>query len=546
MTCRFLVLLLAAEILGYGSCAKASEVNVPVDLPTRCESLQTEDFSDTPDAPTQLTSSSVVPMQAALPAHCQVSGYIAPNVGIKLGLPFRWNGKFMEIGCAGHCGILDDVFFARGCRDALRRGYACVISDSGHKGRPKDGLWGAGDLQAKIDWGYRAAHVTALAGKAIVKRFYTEDAAKSYFMGCSTGGRQALQEAQRFPSDFNGIVAGGPPVKLSTVYLTFGWGIRATHTNSGKPLLSNDELKLLADAATAKCDLDDGVKDGVIGDPLHCPFDPAELACVSGRSKRCLTPEQIEAAKKVYAGPMTSAGTMLSRGGPLPGSEYVPWLGEQTDWSSAYVGLGGKPSQYEAQIRDGFRFLFFFPEPGASWDFPQLDFDRDYLRLKVMDPIYGSSDPDLREFKSAGGKMIIYQGLNDISVLPRSTIDYYDTVERTMGGRTATQSFVRLFLLPGVGHCEGGPGASVSDYLTYLEDWVEKGQAPDRLTSSHIKLDDIAQRPDAYDELGRRSTFPLDPAFVEFSRPLYPYPLRAKYSGHGDTRNATNFVPVSP
>jgi hypothetical protein len=326
---RLLVVVLAAELLIYGYPANASSINLPSDLRERCENLQSEDLSAVPDAPTQLTSSSIVPSQALLPAHCEASGYVAPNVGLRVGLPFQWNGKFIEIGCAGHCGVLDDAFFARSCSDAMRRGYACAVSDSGHRGKPKDGLWGSADLQAKIDWGYRAAHVTALAGKEIVQRFYTEHPAKSYFMGCSTGGRQALQEAQRFPSDFDGIVAGGPPVKLSSVYLTFAWGIRATHDGSGKPILSNKELKLLRDAATAKCDLDDGVRDGVIGDPLHCKFDPAEMACPTGHSDSCLSPEQVAAARKVYAGPATSTGVTLSRGGPLPGSEYVPWLGTQ-------------------------------------------------------------------------------------------------------------------------------------------------------------------------------------------------------------------------
>jgi len=513
----------------------------PEDLEAKCKMLESSDFAGLVDAPTRVLSATSVKAGGNLPAYCEVTGYVVPNVGIKLGLPTHWNGKLMEMGCGGHCGMLDLVdakYVSASCDVALRKGYACIVSNMGHDGMMGDALWGRNNLQAKVDWGFRATHVTAVAGKAIAERYYAQRPNRAYFMGCSTGGRQALQEAQRFPRDFNGIVAGAPPVNLSTVYMTFAWGIRATHDRSGKPLLGNDELKLLTAAAAAKCDLDDGVKDGVIADPSHCAFDPAELACKSDQARGCLTSEQIEAVKRVYAGPSTSGGTRLSLGGPLPGSEYP-------GWSVAYVGDHGKPAGYEVLATDGLRYLFFFPELDLAWKLSDFDFDRDSERLGVMEALYDSSNPDLRQFKSAGGKMMIYQGMADISVLPRATMDYYETVERTIGGRRETQSFLRLFLLPGVGHCLGGDGASAVDYLSSLEAWVEEGRAPEKLLSSHVKTDDLNLSDlDGFHKLVRRVEFPLNPAMIDFSRPVYPYPTMARYTGHGDPRNASNFGPV--
>ena len=513
--------------------------------PAQCAALAVADFSQISDAPTQVISARPMTATQDLPAYCQLMGYVTPKVGIKLGLPSPWNGKFMEMGCGAHCGVLDGNSLPWSCDSALRKGYACIVSDMGHRGTGGgDGLWAYGNLQAKFDWGIRATHVAALAGKAIAEHYYAQKPKKAYFMGCSTGGRQALQEAQHFPWDFDGLVAGAPPVDLSMLYMTFVWGIRATHNAAGKALLGSDELKRLTAAAVAKCDLDDGVKDGIIGDPLHCRFEPSELACKAGQTHDCLTPEQIEAAKKVYSGPMNSSGVKLSLGGPLPGSEYGTLAGSPHDWREAYTGVDGKSPGYEGLATEGFRYLFFLPESGPKWRLSDFDFDSDYKRLGLMQSLYDSSNPDLREFKAAGGKMIIFQGLNDNSVLPRSTIDYYETVERIMGGQAATEDFVRLFLLPGVGHCVGGDGAFDADYLSSLEAWVETSRAPDKLISSHVRLEDIKfESADDFPKLIRRMEYPLDPSTVEFSRPVYPYPTRATYLGHGDSKDAHSFGP---
>ena len=495
-----------------------------------CDGFAAADLSGIADAPTQLTSAMPVKDQDNLPAHCQVKGYVAPSVGLEMALPVAWNGKFLEAGCGGHCGTLDEIF-AWSCGTALRKGYACIISDMGHKGTGSDGLWAYHNLQAKVDFGFRATHVAALAGKAITERFYHRKPAKSYYAGCSTGGRQGLQEAQRFPWDFDGIIAGAPPVDLATLYMTIVWGLRVTHDASGRPLLRERELKLLTDAAVTKCDLDDGVKDGIIGDALHCQFDPGELACSAHHSDECLTPPQIEAARKIYAGPMPATGVKLSRAGPLTGSEYH-------QWSLTYVGANGEPPVVEPTMANGFKYLLFWPEPGSAWDLKDFDFDRDPHRLGMIGALVDAGNPDLRNFKAAGGKLLVYDGANDYSTLTRSIVDYYEMVERTMGGREATETFMRLFILPGMEHCAGGPGADTVDYLSYLENWVEHGQAPERLLAAHLTDRE-------FNSLSS-PVFPLDPKAIKFTRPVYPYPLRAKYRGYGDPNDAANFGPTGP
>jgi hypothetical protein len=525
-----MVASLANTVLAGDTTRPILHVTSNFDWAAQCKALEGSDFSGIADAPTQVVGAKLVEAKEGLPAYCEVSGYVTPAIGVKLGLPVSWTGKFIEAGCGGHCGRLDEKSFATwGCDIALRKGDVCIVSDMGHTGTGSDGLWGYHNLQAKLDWGYRAAHVAALAGKAITERFYAHAPKRSYFMGCSTGGREALQEAQHFPWDFDGIIAGAPPIDLSVIYMTLAWGIRATHDSIGEPLLGENELKLLTAAAVAKCKAGDKVQDGVIGDPLQCHFDPSELACKAGQARECLTSEQIAAAKKVYSGPMTSRDIKLSPGGPLPGSEG--------NWGTTYVGTNDKP--VGSLATEGLRYLFFFPELGPAWRLNDFDFDRDYKRLGTMEFLYDSSNPDLHKFKAAGGKLIAYQGTNDPAVVPQSMIDYYETVERTMGGRKTTQEFFRLFVLPGVNHCSGGVGADAADFLGTLEAWVEQGQAPDRVLSGHLKE---KSPPFAYPY----REFPADASKLSFTRPVYPYPLRAKYSGKGDPNDAVNFGPVGP
>jgi len=276
----------------------------------------------------------------------------------------------------------------------------------------------------------------------------------------------------------------------------------------------------------ANCDMDDGVKDGVIGDPLHCKFDPAELLCKAGKKTNCLSARQVDAIRKVYSGPTTSKGEKIYTGGPLPGSEL--------NWIPGYVSDAGVMVPWSQEY---FSYVGFMPAPGPGWKPAEFDFDRDYKRIRLAESLFGAADnPDLRKFKVAGGKLILYQGGADESDIPTDAIDYYETTQNTMGGRAATQEFFRLFFVPGMNHCTGGAGAFAIDYLPYLERWVEQGKAPDVLIGAHVKSDDYSDWTD----------FPVDPVKVSFTRPVYPYPLRAAYRGTGDPNDAASFGPVNP
>jgi feruloyl esterase len=540
---RMLSVLLAGAMLLATATASLAETKLAgsstraattPDREPSCSALAGHDFSTVQDAPTQLTSAAPVAAADGLPAYCNVIGYVTPQVGFEIALPALWNGKLIELGCGGHCGDFSR-YFSASCGGSLHKGYACIMSDMGHKGTGGDGLWASDNLQATVDWGYRATHVVALAGKAIARKFYDKPLVHAYFSGCSTGGRQALQEAQRFPWDFDGIIAGAPPIRLADLYVTFAWGQRVTHDAAGKPLLTMADLKLLTDGALAKCDLDDGVRDGIISSPFSCPFKASDLACKPGQSTGCLSPEKVKAAEQIYSGPVDSQGKSLFGAGAPPGSEFGgPWNEENGgNWGIYYLGKDGGAAAYSALTQEGLRVLFFSPPQPGNWTIRDFDFDKDYKRLDVMQSLYDSSNPDLSRFKSAGGKMLIYHGFNDLSILPQWIIRYYESVERVMGGREKTQSFVRLFSLPGVEHCSGGPGADTIDYLTYLENWVEQGKQPDRLVAAHLKKADGASP----------VTFPLDSSIVAFTRPVYPYPIKAKYLGHGDPNDAANFGP---
>jgi len=530
--CLILALIVnCALVVRAGADAQVPGQDAPM---TDCTSLTHIDFTGTLDASTQITEANAEPASDQLPAYCRVSGYVAPAVGFVLALPANnWNGKFLEQGCGGFCGgdlreLIASNYGKPLLRDALRRGYSFLIFDGGHVHGVLDALWAYNNPQVQFEFGIRAPHVAALAGKAITERYYSTAPAKSYFSGCSSGGQQALSEAQRFPWDFDGIIAGAPSPTFSGPMMNYLWAGRALAGT-----INEADLKLVHQAVVALCDMDDGIKDGIISDPQHCRFDPAELLCRSDRKdSRCLTATQVGAVKKVYAGPMTSKGEKLYTGGPLPGSE-LNWISESDAPSAAYVNHSGRPEPWAKQY---FAYIGFMPAPGPSWRPDDFDFDRDYKRLRMAESLFGAADnPDLRKFKAAGGKLIVYQGLEDQSDIPTDSIDYYETTERTIGDHSATQAFFRLFLIPGMNHCTGGAGAFAIDYLNYLEAWVEKGQTPEKMIGAHVTSDDYADW----------VKFPLDSSKVKFTRPLYPYPIRAKYR-KGDPNSAASFGPTAP
>lgn len=512
----FKVLCAAALLGAMPAISPAAAADPATGAADSCARLAAQSLAGLADAPTQIMAAGVVAEASGLPGYCRVQGYVAPSVGFEIRLPVGgWNGKFLQVGCGGWCGTIFGQFFARACDTGLRRGYACLANDQGHKSTEGDVKWAYNNPQAEIDYGYRASHVASLAGKAVIAAYYGRPPQRAYFMGCSGGGREALVAAQRFPADFDGIVAGAPALNVTGGVMRLLWATRVALRADGSALLGRAEADLVHRAAIAQCDTEDGLQDGIIGDPLRCRFDPAKLRCRKRETAGCLSPEQVDAVRRIYAGPTDSAGRALYTGGDVPGAE-AEWSFDPKVWA------------------DLFRYMAFVPDPGPAWKPADFDFDRDPQRLGMMESILGAANPDLRAFRARGGKLIAWNGWADHAQSGRNVIDYVETVERTMGGRAATQEFLRLFMLPGVEHCGRGPGADSVDWLAYLEAWVERGEAPDRIVAARLKPGHDAGR------------FPQDPAAIEFSRPAYTHPAITRYKGTGDPAMAGSFGPAPP
>jgi feruloyl esterase len=412
----------------------------------RCGALAGDRFATLEGAPTQIVGASFRPATAERRASCLVEGYVAPVVNFAMLLPAEgWNGRYMVRGCGGSCGA---VAIELACALHLRDGYACLHTDMGHRSSQLDNNWVKGNLQGLVDFGYRATHVTTVAGKAVIEAFYGKPAAKSYFFGCSTGGRQGLIAAQRFPEDFDGIVAIAP-----ASVAPFGAGKAASITEvdrlnldaAGRPILPNRKALLVHRAAVAACDADDGIRDGLIGKPWACRFKPAALLCKGGDARDCLTAAQVRVVERIYA-----------RRGAMPGSE-LNWIGNY---------LRNAPLSGEASK-------------------PPFDLGVGRGDPATIETMIAPTNPDLRPFRERGGKLILVHGLSDHSTMPPPTIDYHETMTRTMGGPAATAAFARLFLVPGMDHCSGGEGAYSIDYIGPIVAWVEGAQAPEALRGVH-------------------------------------------------------------
>ena len=467
-----------------------------------CVALEQSDFARLPDAPTRIAGARYVRAAAQLPEHCEVRASIFPKVGIAIQLPARaWNGKLLELGCGSYCGTIEP----NDCAESLRRGYACVSSDMGHQSPSGNSHWADDDLAAQVDFANRAAHVTLLAARAIVNQYYAQQVRRAYFMGCSTGGYLGMIEAQRFPWDFDGIIAGDPDMDEADLLMRSVWAWRVLRDAAGKPLLSHADLQLLHAAALQACDRDDGVADGIIGDPVGCPFRGDEALCKPQQHSGCLSAVQLAAVRRMYAGPARADGSSLSTRGPFPGSELA-WLPDTpADAVQALGDLG---------------YNLYVPSPGQQWHEADFDFEHDYQRLG-LGALYNNTNPDLRKFRAAGAKLLVYQGGSD-TVEMSAIYDYYQNVEQLVGNRSDTQGFFRLYTVPGMGHCGGGEGADHIDYLSYLESWVERGEVPDRMIGAHV-----------------------EPA-AKFTRPVFPYPQYARYTGRGDVNDERNFIAVTP
>lgn len=483
-----------------------------------CGALRSTDFSHVADAPISIVTAAIVAYGSDKREVCQVEGVITPTIGFKIVLPTSgWNGKYLQGGCGGGCGTTK-LFW---CDDPLRRGYACLGSDMGHAGNVGDWRWAANNIQLQGDFGFRSTHVASLAGKAVVAAFYGTPSRWNYFWGCSTGGRQAFHEAEFYPTDFAGIVGGSPPLNETGSAVQIAWSVLAAVRPDHSEILGIPDAQLLHRAVVASCDMNDGLKDGLIGDARLCRFDPVSIQCKPGENGAgvCFTPEQVTAARKMYAGPHDSRGRAIGyQGGLMRGSE-LNWIGD-------YIDGPTRKAQYRDFIANVYRYIGFNPSKGPEWTLNDLDFDRDPQRLYINEALYRADNPDFRLFGNAGGKFIGFQGWSDTSVVPMGTVDFYETVARTMGGYDATKRFFRFYAVPGMRHCSSdGDGADNIDFLTALENWTEKGQAPELLMGYN------------FDWRGPTTVAPVWPRpadQVRFARPVFPYPAQAVYTGRGD------------
>jgi feruloyl esterase len=484
------------------------------------------------DAPTLIDEYHAISATGALPAYCRLRGTIAPQIAFELRLPTdRWNGKLLMQGCGGMCGWLN----TEAAEDSLERGYATVTTDMGHRGSPADASWAHSNRSAELDFAYRSTWATAVVAKILTENFYRNAPRRTYFNGCSTGGRQGMLAAQRFPELFDGIVAGAPVFnQTGTGMLHLLWAARANVARDGRPILSAQKLTGVHQRVIAACDLQDGIEDGVIPDPRACDFSLTSLACGNGRQTQdCLTRDELDAMTKIYRGASNSSGrlTIASGGGQALGSEY--------NWSPAFVGSAGQHGAIVAApglISQLLQFMTFYDDLGPNATLNDFDFERDVPRLALTEVFFNVQNPDLRRFKARGGKLILYHGWDDIEIPPGFSLDYYETVTRTMGGPRATRDFFRLFMVPGMAHCRRGNGADAIDYVGALARWVEDGVAPHYLLAHKlIKEQNYLGLP--------RVRFPLQANEVRWRRPIYAYPEVAVYRGRGDSNDPAQWRP---
>jgi feruloyl esterase len=464
-----------------------------------------------------------------LPAFCRIAGVLRPTpdsaIHFEVWLPNQdWNGRLLGTGNGGFAGSIS----FRQMAGYLMRGFAVAGSDAGHRAEAGDASWAFGHPEKVKDFGWRAVHLTASTAKEIIHSYYGKPLLKAYFDACSDGGREALMEAQRFPEDYDGILAGAPANYWSHL---IGAAVAATQSLTADPRSYISDLKLPAiqKASLAACDVLDGLKDGIIADPSQCHFDPQVLLCTGEESSDCLTQPQIHALSSLYAGAKDGQGATL-----FPGLA----MGDETGWNVWVIGEGPGASAAALYAQNDFRYIV---TGDPKWNPLTVDLE-DSVRQSTQKTAadLDSTNPDLSRFAAHGGKLIIYHGWNDPAISPWNTIAYYKSVQRQMGAQKV-DSFASLYMAPGVEHCVGGPGPSAFGQLGIptakdskfgifdaLEDWVEKDTPPPEI---------VATKYDA-DEKGARKPV--------MTRPLCPYPQVAKYNGSGDPNDAASFACTNP
>jgi feruloyl esterase len=407
----------------------------------------------------------------------------------------NWNGKFQAVGNGGWAGTISYSAMA----SALRTGYATASTDTGHK--EGNALFGIGHPEKVIDYAYRSVHEMTVKSKALIAAFYGRKQSLSYWNGCSTGGRQGLMEAQRYPEDFDGIVAGAPANYHSHLHSS-DMALAVPILKDPSYAVPQAKLALLNKAVIAACDALDGVKDEIISDPSRCHFDPSTLLCKDGEGDSCLTANQLESVKRAYALPNLKNGKPIFAG-KAPGSE-VGWTVLNSK-QPPFVSIGTLQLTYQ----------------DPKWDWQTYDMDRDTELADQKTGFINAIDPDLKAFKARGGKLLLYHGWEDWGIAPGNTISYYSSVLSKMGNKQ--EDWMRLFMVPGMGHCSGGSGLNQAEFMSSMERWREGNTPPSQVT--------------AYRVVNNK---------VDISRPTCPYPQVAKYKGIGSTLDAANFICAVP
>jgi feruloyl esterase len=460
-----------------------------------------------------------------LPAFCRVTGEIKPVtdsiIQFEVWMPQdKWNGKFRGVGNGGFAGSID--FQTLGW--AVRNGYAAASTDTGHQGIGIEAGWAFQHPEKVVDFGYRAVHLTAITGKAIVAAYYSRTPAHSYFLSCSNGGRQSLMEAQRYPEDYDGIVAGAPANYWTHLLANASWN--NTHL-TGTGYIPAAKLPAIQAAVLAQCDSLDGLKDGLIQDPSQCHVNTEALRCTGPENNACLTPDQLNTLKTLYAGSKGTDGTHIFPG-YAPGTEAEP--GGWSTW------ITGPAPQQSLMFAFGTQFFKYMVTGDISWNYRSFNLEADTRTAdEKLARILNATDANLFKFQARGGKLILYHGWGDAAIAPKNSINYYESLISRMG-TNETKQFVRLFMVPGLEHCFNGPGPNSfgqdglstgdpeNNISLLIERWVEQGIAPDRILAVRRERDgDVHSR-------------------ILRTRPVCAYPLVARYKGSGSADDAESFT----
>ena len=512
------LLLTGAAAFADDACDHLSTAKIPNTTITLAQQVSAGAFNG-PPAP--FSGMDLTPLYKSLPAFCRVVAEAKPtsdsDIKMEVWLPAAgWNGKLLGIGNGGFAGLIDSMGLSR----ALKAGYAVAATDAGHTGSPIDAAWAVGHPEKVIDFGHRGVHEMTRVAKVLAQTYFGKTPQHAYFFGCSDGGREALMEAQRYPEDYDGILAGAPANNWTPLLTTAAYDTQVL-TLDPASFIAPAKIPAIAAAVNAACDELDGVRDGILSDPRQCHFDPATMECKGEDSDQCLTAAQVAALKKLYEGTLDSKGHVVFPG-YLPGAEDG-----QGGWGLWITGPAPEKSLM-AFFGKGFFSDFVYEKP--DWDFKAFHVDAD---LKAANDktaqALNATDPDLKPFKARGGKLIVYHGWNDPAISALNTVHYYQSMIANMGQKD-TDSFMRLYMAPGVQHCAGGPGADSFEEIggdpTHstegaLEQWVEKGTAPATIIASKFEGQEHSH--------------------AKMTRPLCPYPQSAKYKGRGDTNDAGNF-----